>query len=106
MEIAGSKCKICGCGIIFSTEGKFCARCGTYVHLTCEPETKCDVCGQSFQQYEPPKADPLREAILPRALRSTASSSQKFAILLGGVVLAIMAGILFWLFQEVLAHGH
>jgi hypothetical protein len=90
MQIAGSSCKVCKGKIVFSDEGKFCARCGTVVHLACDSRTECDVCGQPFQQYEPPRPDPVGEAVLPRALRSGRSGPLIFAILLM-VMFAVLA---------------
>lgn len=103
MQIAGSKCKVCERNIVFSNEGKFCAHCGAVVHLACESQAKCGVCGQPFQQYEPPQADPLSEAILPPALRSTKSGAPTFAILMA-VVLAILVIVAYYALQAGLAH--
>jgi hypothetical protein len=90
MQIAGSSCKVCGRKIVFSNEGKFCVRCTTVVHIACDPRTECGVCGQPFQQYEPPRPDPVGDAVLPRALRSGRSGPLIFAILLM-VMFAILA---------------
>jgi hypothetical protein len=84
MQIAGNTCRICDRGIILSSEGKFCPYCGTYVHLACEPRGKCDVCGQPYQIFEPPKADPLSDAVVPPALRPSRSGGPAFALLVGG----------------------
>ena len=73
MQIAGNKCKVCGHNIVLSSEGKFCPHCGKYAHLVCEACDNCDICGGPFQQYESPDADPMRDAILPRALRPAKS---------------------------------
>jgi hypothetical protein len=89
MQIAGNGCRICGGQIIFANEGKACLHCGTFVHVTCELGAKCAICGQPFQNYEPPTPNPLREAILPRALRVPKS---------GGPAIALAVGILFLLF--------
>ena len=61
MQIAGNKCKVCGRNIVFASEGKSCACCQTSVHLTCEPQANCDICGQPYQVHERPKVDPLSE---------------------------------------------
>lgn len=103
MQIAGSRCKVCERNIVFSTEGKFCSRCGTVVHLACESQAKCGVCGQPFQQYVPPKADPFSEAILPPALRSAKSGAPTFAILMA-VALAILLIVAYYALQTALAH--
>ena len=103
MQIAGSKCKVCERNIVFSNEGKFCAHCGTVVHLACESQAQCGVCGQPFQQYEPPQADPLSEAILPPALRSAKSGAPTFAILMV-VALAILLIVAYYALQAAWAH--
>ena len=87
MQIAGNRCKICERGIILSSEGKFCPRCGTCVHLACEPRGECGVCGQSYQNFERPKADPLSAAVVPPALRP---GGPTFAIIAGAVLLLLV----------------
>jgi hypothetical protein len=52
LQIAGSKCKACERTIILSNEGKFCARCGTAVHRSCEPRATCDACDEPYHAYE------------------------------------------------------
>ncbi len=94
MQIAGSKCRVCGHSIVLSNEGKYCVRCENVAHRTCEPRAKCDVCGEPFQAYERPEVDPLKEAILPPALRPAGSGGPTLAIFLT-VVLAGLA-VLFW----------
>ena len=96
MQVAGNKCKICERRIVFSNEGKFCAQCGVFVHLTCLPQAKCDICGQPFQHEESPSADPLRDAILPPALRPVNSGAPMLAIGLALVVLiiAVLLGLI------------
>ncbi len=82
MQIAGSKCTVCGCSIVLSREGKFCARCGTCVHLKCEPRERCGVCGQPLRSEALPDADPFRDAILPRALRPSKGGPLTAALLI------------------------
>jgi hypothetical protein len=101
MQIAGNNCRICGGNIILSRDGKFCAHCQTAVHLRCEPRSECGVCGQTYQDYEAPKADPLREAVLPRALRPARSGGPVFAIT-AAVLFALLTMMLWYIF----AHGH
>ncbi len=48
MQIAGNRCKVCGRNVTLSRDGKFCAHCETFVHLTCESRTNCDACGQPW----------------------------------------------------------
>jgi hypothetical protein len=86
MQIAGNKCKVCERGIILSTDGKFCERCGTLVHLACALADNCDVCGQRWQRYEPPKPDPMRDAILPLSLRPSKSGG---ALVAAGLILLL-----------------
>jgi hypothetical protein len=105
MQIAGNKCKVCGRNIVFSSEGKLCACCGTFVHLTCELRGICDVCGERFHQYERPKADPMREAILPPALRPAKSGGP----LLAGLLIlftALLVGIAYYGLMALWASGH
>ena len=90
VQIAGNKCKICERGIILSSEGKFCPRCGTCAHLACEPRGECGVCGQSYQDFERPKAGPLSEAVVPPALRPAKSGGPVFAIFVGAVLLLLV----------------
>ena len=80
MQIAGRICKVCERGIVFASEGKFCANCGTVMHLQCEPKTNCRVCGLPFQGWEPPEPDPMEEALVPPALRTGRSVGPGFAI--------------------------
>jgi hypothetical protein len=105
MEIAGSRCKVCKRTIVFADEGKYCVRCGTVVHLACESRAQCAVCGQPCELYEPPKADPMSQAIIPPALRSGRSGGPVFAI--GAVVvLAALVLIVYYALQYAWAHGH
>src|SRR5689334_24339603 len=87
VQIAGNECRICNRKIIFAHEGKTCVHCRTFVHVTCEPRAICDVCGQPFQQYELPEPDPLRAAILPRALRPAKGGGWAIAVV-GAAILA------------------
>ena len=98
MQIVGNNCKICGRTIVLFNEGKFCAQCGTFVHLTCLPQIECDVCSQQFQHDESPKPDPLRDAFLPPALRSANSGGPTFDILLA--VTLVLLGILVFLMMQ------
>jgi len=105
MQIAGNKCRACGNNITLSSEGKFCARCGTFAHLACAPQSACEVCGQPFECYEAPKPEPLRDAILPRALRPAKSGGPVIA---AGLILllAFLFFILYYGFMQMLASGH
>ena len=78
---------------MLSGEGKYCGGCPAFVHLACAPGDTCDVCGQPFQRYERPKPDPMRDAVLPRALRPAKIGgplTMALLILLGGVLLFII----------------
>jgi hypothetical protein len=69
MQIAGANCRACGQEIVLSKDGKFCRRCNSFAHNGCEPSTTCSVCAERFESFEPPKPDPLWDAV-PRSLRS------------------------------------
>jgi hypothetical protein len=105
MQIAGSKCRVCGSNITLSTEGKYCPQCGTYVHLACAPKHTCGECGQPFERYEPPTPDPLREGILPRALRPSRSGG---LVMAAGLILllAFLVFIFYWGFLDMISRGH
>jgi hypothetical protein len=97
MQIAGNECKICGRSIIISNEGKFCGRCGTVVHLSCEAESKCNVCGTPYEGYERPKAAPLSEAIVPLAVRG-ANRGWSVAVALMVALALLFVIFLFFMF--------
>ena len=104
MQITGHKCKVCGQDIVLSREGKFCDQCDVFVHYTCDPRSKCGVCGRVYREFEPAKLDPSGEAIVPRVLRTTENIA--LAIIVLGAFFLI-AAYLFNLFIEyALAHGH
>jgi hypothetical protein len=105
MQIAGSKCKICGHGIVLSTEGKFCRRCETVFHTACEPADTCAICGQRYEAQAPIKPDPLREALLPRALRPAKSGGPALAVaaLIAFALLSLIAG---YVTQLLMSDGH
>ncbi len=104
MQIAGNKCKVCGRSIVLSKEGKFCARCGTFMHLACEPREDCSACGQPLRLETPPDTDPLRDAILPPALRPARSGPLLIALLV--LVPALLFLIIYYAILNALAHGH
>ncbi len=105
MQIAGTLCKVCGRNIVLSSEGKFCPRCETAVHLTCEPQDSCATCGQPYQADKAPEADPLRDAVLPPALRPNRSGGPAFAVSVG-VAFLLLAVIIWFAVEYVLSHGH
>src|SRR5262245_22063232 len=90
MQIPGNTCRICERRIVFANEGKFCRRCGVFVHLTCLPQAECDICGEPFQNEECQKHDPLRDAIVPPALRPGKSGAPMLVIGLALVLLLIL----------------
>jgi hypothetical protein len=102
MQIAGQICKVCEHSVVFANEAKFCANCGTVVHLQCEPKTNCCVCDLPFQGWEPPAVDPMGQALIPPALRSGTSGGPVFAIGCAVVFLVLVliaycfAHSLFW----------
>jgi hypothetical protein len=104
MQIAGSECKVCQKRIVFSDDGKFCARCGTCVHLACLPQAECDACGQPLQLADRTRVDPSSDAILPYALRPARSAGPMLAIILA-VLLALLVIILVLSFRKALEHG-
>src|SRR6266498_2668936 len=100
MQIAGSICKVCGRPIIFSSDGKFCPCCESAAHLLCEPADTCGICGEPFQFERTPKADPLAQALIPRALRPARSGGPFLAI---SAVLVFAAVYVIWM---LITHGH
>ena len=104
MQIAGSACKICERNIVLALDGKFCLHCSAVVHRACDPRAKCHVCGQAFQGYERPSVDPIREAIVPRALRGGRNASTAVALLCAGVAGIIV--ILCYVLMEAWSLGH
>jgi hypothetical protein len=100
MQIAGNICRACGNGIVLSREGKFCPHCRAFVHLACEPLARCGVCGQPFEKFDPPSADPLVDALIPSALRPPRSGGSVFAVSMVLIVLFVL--VLFLM----ITHGH
>jgi hypothetical protein len=105
MEIVGTKCRECGQNIVLASEGKSCAQCGIAVHLICESQDACAVCGQPYQVFERPKADLLSEALLPPALRPGRSGGPALAIS-AGVLFLLLAIVIWFTIQYVLSNGH
>jgi predicted nucleic acid-binding Zn ribbon protein len=103
MQIAGSACEICGEEIVFSDEGKFCPRCNIYVHGTCEPKDKCSGCGQPFDFYDRPKSERWRDALSSPESRPF---NPALSIFIVGLVLGFVVLILWYLFEDALAHGY
>ena len=105
MQIAGAICKVCGFSVVLASEGKFCPHCESVVHLACDTGETCAVCGQPYQAYERPEPNPLRDAILPRALRPARSGGPAFVIGVG-IGLALVSVVMWFIVQYVLSHGH
>jgi len=96
---------VCSRNIVLSSDGNFCAHCGTYAHITCDPSDNCSVCGQPFQRQERPEDDPITDAILPRALRRGKSGGP--ALVAGlMVVLGLLVYIAFCMLVQTFSHGH
>jgi hypothetical protein len=104
MQIAGTKCKVCGQNIILSSEGKFCTTCGSAVHLTCDPNATCGICGKAYELYERPQSDALRDALLPPALRPSRSGGPALAIGLG-VALLLLVIIIWYAIESTISQG-
>jgi hypothetical protein len=99
MQIAGSKCGVCNDNIVFSSDGKYCERCGTVFHIRCEPRDRCAVCGEPFKEFEKAPADLTRASFLPRAMRPTRINGAVF------VLMGLLAFIFMWI-AGCFAEGH
>src|SRR5436305_14385443 len=95
MQIAGNRCNVCHREIVLSSEGKFCSKCCSYVHLTCEPARTCGACGQPYQFQERPEADPWGEAVLPPALRPGRAGGPAFVMFVA-VVLGFLVALVWY----------
>lgn len=104
MQIAGSKCGLCGRTIVFASEGKFCPGCKTYSHLACDSREQCAVCHEPFQRFELPKPDPLRDAIVPRPLRP-AQTFGPLAIALALMIPALLFLMVWLALLEAMEYG-
>src|SRR5512138_984713 len=98
MQIAGTQCSVCNRSIVIATEGKSCPGCGRIVHCGCEPSATCSACGKEFQGFDRPSADPLRDALVPRALRQGGSSFQIGVVLVLFILVFVFCVFLglFW----------
>ena len=101
MEIAGSTCAVCGQHIVLAREGKCCATCRIVVHRACDAQSTCSRCGAGYEVFEPPIADVLRDAIVPRSLRPSRSTSSVAMVVFAA--LALLFGLAFLIF---LFHPH
>jgi hypothetical protein len=101
MQIAGNKCRVCGLNIVLSSEGDYCLHCSTFVHSSCEPRGVCNVCGNRLEQYEPPQADLIAQAVLPRSLRPAGTGGPALAV---GMI--FLFAVLIVLFYSCIASGH
>ncbi len=89
MEIAGSTCNSCKRPVTFAVDGKVCPNCRVVVHLGCEPEEVCGRCERPYEKCERPIPDPVRDALLPRALRMR-SPGPTFVVLTTVVVAVLL----------------
>jgi hypothetical protein len=80
VQLAGRNCKVCGEKIVFADEARLCSNCGTVVHLWCHGSV-CSACGSALSGYTRPRADALRDAIVPRTSRPDKTGAAAFAIL-------------------------
>jgi hypothetical protein len=96
MEIAGSTCAVCGRHVVFAPDGKFCGQCGVVVHRACDAQSSCTRCGGVYEIQESPVVDVAREAILPRSLRPSRSTSPVAMIVLGVLVLLFFMAFVFF----------
>jgi len=101
MEIAGSTCTVCGRHVVFAQDGKCCPTCGIVVHETCDTQSRCPQCDRAYEAQVRPILDPLRDAIVPRSLRSSTP---------GAVAMVIFGALLFvfliFALRMLLGHGH
>lgn len=104
VQVAGGKCEVCGRTVVFAVDGKFCAQCGTIVHLACEPQIKCPQCGKIFQGYTRPAVDPASEAFVPPVLRGDTSNGLTVGALIVAVA-GIIVIILAYSFFSMLGNG-
>jgi hypothetical protein len=88
LQIAGNRCGVCGQNITLSSEGKYCAHCQTVVHTACESRETCGFCGRPYLFEERPQFDPLRDAVLPRALQPAKSGAPVLAVFIMVLMMA------------------
>jgi len=103
MEIAGVMCAVCGQKVVFAEDGKCCCYCRIVVHQTDAAESTCTRCGRAYEVYERPVADPVRDAIVPRRLRSTGPGGGVAAILIAATLLLLLMSLFFMM---LLHDGH
>ena len=93
MQIAGSTCTICGRRIVFADEGQFCIKCGMAVHLTCQTQPTCPVCGGPLSDYERPKPDPEWVRFNSPAERNFGPAAAVLFVVFG---LVVVLWLVFW----------
>ena len=103
IQIAGSKCETCKQPIVLSSEEKGCARCSTFYHRACQAKTNCEVCGELYHEYLPPKTDPLENAITPKAQRTGQSAGPAFVTLI--IVAVAIVVIVLTMALKAFSHG-
>ena len=104
MQLAGSKCQVCGKSIVLAEEGMFCPQCDAAFHSPCAPEAVCSVCHAHLQRESAPTPDPLREAVVPRALRPPKNSAAVYVFLF--LFLALLGMLAIHYMRGLLGGGH
>ena len=94
MEIAGGTCTVCGRKVVFAQDGKCCSGCGIVVHQACDTGNACTRCGRAYEIRQPPVADPVADAIMPRGLRPSGSGTAVAVIVVAAVLLVLMFSFL------------
>ncbi len=100
MQLAGSTCRVCDRKIVFSINGRYCARCGNCAHVTCEPQPDCGICSQPFQREEPINHQPDTVAPPTSGIRADTAVS----LFLIFVVVVICIG--YFIVTYAMAQGH
>src|ERR1051325_3780229 len=93
VEIAGGTCAVCGGKVVLAAEGKACPQCGVVLHRACDPHDTCSRCGSAYKVHEPPVADPVGDAVVPRSLRASGPGTTVAVILVAALILILMFGL-------------
>ena len=90
MNIAGNTCAVCKQRVVFAQDGKCCPACGVVVHEACDTQSLCPRCGRAYETQERPVSDSLRDAIVPRSLRSSAPGSPVVMLIFGSLLFLVL----------------